>query len=114
LPKKALPENRFILCVLALFQVRYLKNSSIHYKLYLFSKQQFSKQNAKNSSVSAFFQESIHLLGSCFSEEMIRLDIGINQGFSQCEDWSVCNNRMYRAQSWKSETFGGLPALFFS
>jgi hypothetical protein len=30
-------------------------------------------------------------LGSCFSEEMIGLDIWVNQGFSQCEDWSVCD-----------------------
>ena len=69
------------------------KNSSIHYRLYLFSKQQFNKQNAKNPSVSVFFQiqKSIHPLGSCFSEEMIGLDIGVNQEFGQCEDWSVCD-----------------------
>jgi len=63
----------------------------LHYKLYLFSKQQFSEQNAKNSPVSVFFQKPIHFLGSCFSEKMIGLDIRVNQGFSQCEDGSVCD-----------------------
>ena len=91
MPQKALPENRFILCVLALFRFATSRTVPSTIGFTFFSKQQFNKQNAKNSSVSVFFQKPIHFLGFCFSEEMVRLDIGVNQGFSQCEDGSVCD-----------------------